>query len=159
MNDSEKPAVGEVSLTDAQRKTLDALLNLIIAPSDDGRMPGAAEYDIWGYIRAAASTLAPAIRDELEQIDAQARAQHGKPFTALDEGGRQTLVEQMRAAEPGFMSKLANQTVACYYQQDRVLAAIGMEARPPFPIGYQVEAGDLSLLDPVRGRGRVYREV
>jgi hypothetical protein len=40
-----------------------------------------------------------------------------------------------------------------------VLEAIGMEARAPFPKGFEVEPGDLSLLDPVRRRGRVYREV
>jgi hypothetical protein len=159
MKDSEKSAAGDILLSEAQRKTLAAVLNLIIAPSDDGRMPGAAEYDIWGYIHDAARTLASGIRDELERLDTQARAQQGKPFATLDEAARQTLLEQMRAAEPRFMRDLARQTVACYYQQDRVLVAIGMQPRPPFPLGYEVAAGDLSLLDPVRARGRVYREV
>ena len=95
----------------------------------------------------------------MERLDAQARAQQGESFATLDEAARQTLLEKMRAAEPDFMDRLAQQTVACYYQQDRVMVAIGMEARPPFPLGYQVEAGDLSLLDPVRARGRVYREI
>ena len=49
-------------------------------------------------------------------------------------------------------------TVTCYYQDDRVLAAIGLEARPPFPKGYDVPAGDLSLLEPVRRRGSIVRE-
>ena len=159
MRDSEKSAAGDTLLSEAQQKTLAAVLNLIIAPSDDGRMPGAAEYDIWGYIHDAASTLAPVVRDELERLDTQARLQQGKPFATLDGAARQTLVEQMRAAEPGFMRDLARQTVACYYQQDRVLAAIGMPPRPPFPLGYEVAEGDLSLLDPVRARGRVYRQV
>ena len=56
------------------------------------------------------------------------------------------------------MRTLAQQTVTCYYQNDRVLEAIGVGARPPFPEGYQVPSGDLSLLEPVRGRGRIYRE-
>ena len=159
MSGSEKVVVVDTVLSAQQRRTLAALLDLIIPPSGDGRMPGAAEYDIWGYIHDAAATLAPVIRDELARLDAQARAQQGESFAALDESARQILVGQMRAADPDFLARLAEQTIACYYQQDRVMIAIGMEARPPFPVGYQVEAGDLSLLDPVRARGRVYRQV
>jgi hypothetical protein len=33
-----------------------------------------------------------------------------------------------------------------------------MEARPPYPKGYQVVQGDLSLLEPVRARGKIYRD-
>ena len=46
----------------------------------------------------------------------------------------------------------------CYYRDDRVMASINMEARPPFPKGYLVEQGDWSLLDPVRARGRIFRD-
>ena len=48
--------------------------------------------------------------------------------------------------------------VQCYYRDDRVMKAIGMERRPPFPLGFQVETGDLSLLEPVRARGKKYRD-
>ncbi len=34
-----------------------------------------------------------------------------------------------------------------------------MEARPPFPDGYEVESDDLTLLDAVRGRPKLYRVV
>ena len=46
----------------------------------------------------------------------------------------------------------------CYYRDDRVLTAIGVEPRPPFPKGYEVPQGDWSLLDPVRARGPIYRD-
>ena len=48
-------------------------------------------------------------------------------------------------------------TARCYYRDDRVMASIGIEVRPPFPEGYAVEEGDLSLLDPVRARGPIWR--
>jgi hypothetical protein len=38
-----------------------------------------------------------------------------------------------------------------------VLEAIGVEPRPPAPQGYQVVAGDLELLAPVRRRGPIWR--
>ena len=40
-----------------------------------------------------------------------------------------------------------------------MLEAIGVEPRPPFPKGYQVEQGDFSLLDPVRARGPIWRDI
>ena len=46
----------------------------------------------------------------------------------------------------------------CYYQDDRVMQSLGMEPRPPFPEGFEVEQGDWSLLDPVRGRPKLYRD-
>jgi hypothetical protein len=46
----------------------------------------------------------------------------------------------------------------CYYRDDRVMRAIGMEVRAPYPLGFKVEQGDLSLLEPVRLRGKKYRD-
>ena len=64
----------------------------------------------------------------------------------------------MRADDATFLRNLAMHTVTCYYQDDRVLAAIGLEARPPFPKGYEVVAGDTDLLEPVRRRGSIVRD-
>jgi hypothetical protein len=77
----------------------------------------------------------------------------------VDEVRRVSLLDQMRTRDPGTLQQLALDIVTCYYQQDRVLEGLGMEARPPFPTGYQVEQGDLSLLKPVIARGKIYRDV
>jgi hypothetical protein len=156
---SDREESGTPPLDGARRETLAVVLNLIIPPSDDGRLPGAAEYDVLGHIRDRASSLLPVLREELDRLDALARARHGRPFATLGGAEAEAAVQALRAAEPRFLAGLAAQTASCYYQQDRVLEAIGMEARAPFPKGFEVEPGDLSLLDPVRRRGRVYREV
>jgi hypothetical protein len=44
-----------------------------------------------------------------------------------------------------------------YYQDSRVLQSLGLDARPPFPAGHEVEAGDWTLLEPVQRRGPFYR--
>ena len=54
---------------------------------------------------------------------------------------------------------LMSNIVQCYYQDDRVLEALDIEPRPPFPEGHDVEQGDWSLLDPVRARDKFYRPV
>jgi len=147
------------ALTAVQRAILDAVLNLIVPPSADGRMPGAAEVGVPAYLLAEAADALPALREELDELERRARARCARGFAALEQGERRSLVEELRARQPAFLSRLAMETLACYYQHDRVLAGLGMEARPPYPKGYQVVQGDLSLLEPVRARGKIYRDV
>ena len=38
------------------------------------------------------------------------------------------------------------------------MRSLDMEPRSPFPDGFEVEQGDWSLLEPVKRRGKVYRD-
>ena len=145
-------------LSEAQRLVLGLVLNLIVPASKDGRRPSAAEVDVLGYIREVESHTLGALRTDLDRLDAEARSTHGEAFASLDPATRQRLVDALREREPHFLRTLAMQTVTCYYQDDRVVEAIGVGARPPFPEGYEVPSGDLSLLEPVRQRGKIYRD-
>jgi hypothetical protein len=40
-----------------------------------------------------------------------------------------------------------------------VMKSIGMAVRAPYPEGFSIEPNDLTLLDPVKARGRRYRLV
>lgn len=53
---------------------------------------------------------------------------------------------------------LGRVVLAAYYRDDRVLRALGHEARAPFPKGYVVEQGDWSLVDAVRARAPFWRD-
>jgi hypothetical protein len=68
--------------------------------------------------------------------------------------GAEALQHTPDAALRAFMTVV----VQCYYRDDRVLVSIGSEPRPPYPEGYDLEPGDWTLLEPVRSRGRLYRE-
>ena len=57
------------------------------------------------------------------------------------------------------VSTLLSLMAHCYYRDDRVLQAIGQEPRAPHPKGYVVEQGDWGLLEPVKQRGKIYRDV
>jgi hypothetical protein len=146
------------ALTAAQRSILDAVLNLIVPASADGRMPGAAEVGVPAYLCAEAADALPVLREELDELERRARTRFARGFAALKQDERQSLVGELRAQAPAFMNRLAMETLACYYQHDRVLEGLGVEARAPYPKGYQVAQGDLSLLDPVRARGKIYRD-
>ena len=146
------------ALTAAQRETLRAVLDMIIPASGDGRFPSAADIDVLDHIREFANHLLPALREDLDRLDRLAVERSGTTFAQLAESDRARVVDRAKFAEPGFLRDLALQTATRYYQDDRVLQALGMEARPPFPKGYEVVSGDLSLLDPVRKRGKLYRD-
>ena len=148
----------ESALTAVQRATLDAVLNLIVPPSADARMPGAAEVGVPAYLCAEAADALPRLRGELDELERRARAHFAREFAALKQDERQSLLGELRAQTPAFMDRLAMETLACYYQHERVLGGLGLEARPPYPKGYEVVQGDLSLLDPVRARGKIYRD-
>jgi len=45
-----------------------------------------------------------------------------------------------------------------YYQHPRVIEGLDLPPRPPHPKGYEMAPNDLSLLEPVRKRGKAYRE-
>ena len=146
------------SLNSGQRATLDIVLNMIVPPSADGRMPGAAEVGVPAYLVAEAPDALTVLRRELEELERRSQERHARGFAEIEKHERQSLIEEMRAQEPSFMSRLSMETLACYYQHDRVLEGLGLEARPPYPKGYQVVQGDLSLLEPVRARGKIYRD-
>jgi hypothetical protein len=145
-------------LTPEQRGMLDLVLNMIVPPSADGRMPGAAEVGVPAYLFAEAPDALPALRLELEELELRTRDRFARGFAELEQAERQTMIDAMRAQAPSFMSRLAMETLACYYQHDHVVEGLGREARPPYPKGYQVVQGDLSLLEPVRARGKIYRD-
>ena len=60
--------------------------------------------------------------------------------------------------EQGFVLPLTFHAFIGYYQHPRVVEALGLEARPPHPQGYQVAPNDLTLLDGVRRGPKRYRE-
>ena len=146
------------ALGEAERRIFDTLLGMIVPASADGRKPSAAEVDVLGYIVEREGGMLPTLRQELRAVDARAQAETGRAFLDLTAAEQQTVVAAARAEAPEFLRGLALCAVTSYYQDDRVLAALGMEARAPFPTGYEVPSGDLSLLAPVRGRGTIYRE-
>jgi len=157
---SSNEIIGSDAVLDSdQQRTFGAILDMIIPASGDGRFPSAAETDVLGYVAKTEPKLLETVRIELDRLNTMSENLHGLVFGDAHETVRQELLDEIRGKEPQFLRGLALQTVTCYYQDDRVMDAIGMEARPPFPKGYEVVAGDLSLLDPVRARGQVYRDV
>ena len=145
-------------LSKTQRLMLASLLDVIIPSSEDGRMPSAAELDVVAYIREWAPEFLPLLVELFDALDGLCVERGAEDFTALDYAERQPLVEELSRLQPEQFDGLHRHTLSCYYQDDRVLAGLGLEPGPPFPRGNTIEPGDMSLLDPVRERAKFYRE-
>ena len=137
-------------LTASQQQTLSALLDTLLPASDDGNMPSAQILDFRAYLHEKAADFVPRLVDIVGHFDAS--------FVGLALPERCLVLEAFSKAEPELFEGLLFNTYACYYQDDRVLEGIGSAAGPPFPRGNTVEAGDLSLLDPVVQGSRAYRK-
>ena len=148
----------DAGLTPVRRETLRILVGMLVPASPDGRMPGAADLpQVLRHIESLASER-HAWRDGLDMLQQEAMARYGAAFAALDHASRSTLLGEFAARHPAVLQGLGLETVTSYYQQDGVIEGLGMEARPPYPMGYQVLSGDLTLLGPVISRGKIYRD-
>lgn len=153
-----KLSTSDSLLTEDQSRSLLRLLNIIIPPDPNKGMPGAGELDFVGYVAEFEPGRIEAIQLELDLLNQDARDQYQRIFADLERHERDFLVDRLRSENAQFAQNVVAQTMACYYQDDKVVVALGMDASPPFPKGNEVESGDLSLLDPVRGRKQIYRD-
>jgi hypothetical protein len=140
---------------------LSLVLDELIPPRPDGRLPGAGTIGVGVVVEhAAAGTpeLEQVLTHGLAALDDVARRSGAEGFAALSPTARIVALRDIEQAEPMFLSTLL--TLACvgYYSAEPVVAALKGSARPPHPLGYELESDDLSLLDPVRARAKLYRE-
>jgi len=140
------------------RAVLTAVLDCLVPPSDDGRLPGAGALGLADYVLERTGPAVDALRAGLEALDARARAHGAGGFAALSAPVREALLAEHAEADPGLLPGLVFHTYSGYYQQPAVLEALGMEGRPPHPKGYTLDAGDPTLLEPVRARPKLWRE-
>ncbi len=150
-----------MSLSDEEQSGLAALLDEVIPPSADGRMPGAGALGLADRVAGELAKQGPVlelVQAGLATLDRVARGECGVGLGALAPDDRQRIVEQVAAAGTDLAPMLAFPTYIAYYEHPEVLSALGLEPRPPHPKGYELEPFDESLLEGVRQRARLYRE-
>lgn len=129
--------------TPEERTILQTLAGMIIPPSSAYQVPGADDELIFADILNTARASENEVRKALafaQSID--------KPLqraTAELQGNPQ-------------LTPIVAIVMQCYYRDDRVMESLNMEARPPFPKGYEVPQGDWSILEPVQQRGKIWRD-
>jgi hypothetical protein len=139
---------------DSRLHMLQDVAGTMIPASADGHISGADDPAILADIVRSIGRDMPLIRTALAEIDKCA----GGAFAALDRERREALINEWSAAGGAAARALGRVVLAAYYRDDRVLRALGHEARAPFPQGHVVEQGDWGLLDPVKRRAPFWRD-
>ena len=140
-----------------EERALAGVLDEIIPPSNDGSLPGAGELGLAPELLEREPALKLLVPPGLRALDELVEG-GAAGLCNLSKQAKLDVLNQLATQEPGFIPALTFHTYIAYYQHERVVEALGLEARPPFPQGYDMEVGDLSLLDPVRQRGAMYRK-
>jgi len=120
---------------------------LMIPQSEAFGVPGADDPLIFADLLASLGRDLPAIREALSLI---------KQAQQSDAAALAAMLTSMR---PDLCASLVSVVTRCYYRDNRVMKSIGMAVRAPYPEGFSIEPNDLTLLDPVKARGRRYRLV
>jgi hypothetical protein len=141
-------------LTPVQSHDLRAIAAVIIPASAEFDVPGADDPSIQADMVATLGRDTELVREALDEL---ARLAGRRPLASLDPARRETVALELRAKGGTAVATLTRVVLQCYYRDDRVVRALGLEPRPPYPKGHVLEDGDWSLLDPVRARPPMWR--
>src|SRR6266576_1439328 len=134
------------TLTPAERYDLRIIAAMVIPASAEYAVPGADDAAIQADIVKTMGRDTTAVREALDHLARLA----GKPLADLDSAQRDAVAKEFRATGGVAAATLIRTVLQCYYRDDRVLRSLGLELRAPFPMGYTLEQGDWSLLEPVK---------
>ncbi len=144
--------------SDAQAELVASILDRIVPPT--GKMPGAGEIAIEYLDRFAGASpqRKRTFSNGLTGIELRAQQSFSNAFASLTGEQQDEVLRQVEAADKAFFDLLVRQTYNGYYTNPRIIEALGLEARGPQPRGYRVEMGNISLMENVQRRGRIYRD-
>jgi hypothetical protein len=140
----------DAGLSPAHSKALHRLAGIMIPADADYAVPPANDPAIFADILRSLGgdrTLVLAAIDAL-----------GPDFPDLADAQAEAAAMAFLASGHASITALSRTVLQCYYRDDRVLIALGMEARAPFPKGHVVPQGDWSLLDAVKQRTPFWRD-
>jgi hypothetical protein len=144
----------KTGLSAAEIRDLGDIAGAMIPESPAFGVPGADDPAILADIVRSVGRDLPLVREALAAIAAKSAG----AFAGLDGDRREALINDYYAGGGAAAASLGRLIVGAYYRDDRVLLALGLEARAPFPKGYALEQGDWSLLDAVRKRAPFWRD-
>lgn len=147
--------------TPDEERMLTTLLDTIVPRSVDRRLPSAGTPELVRHVsRMVDGTpmLRPVVAYGLSTLAELSRKRNPAGWDGLSPVERTAVVEEFAAADQFFLPAFLFLVYSGYYTDPGVVRTLGLEPRPPHPAGYEMEPDDLALLEPVRRRGRIYRD-
>ena len=143
--------------TDTQRNLLDTILDELIPPSDDGKIPGAGALGVAEFLPSAHAYAPDPAGAAKTVMDAA-----GPDFAALPRAEKITRLKEIETAQPDAFATLVRLTYMGYYSRPSTRPFFGVGPHPIHPNGYPVTRESAALMEeltaPVRARGKAYRD-
>ena len=130
---------------------LGEMVDLLIPANKN--LPAPSKIDVVEYIDDALSNTPKMKRIFVEGLTDI----NNKNFVSLPKIEQIALLTKYESTNGTFFSLLLRHTYNAYYTNPIVVAGIGMTGRPPQPLGYTLEKGNLTLLDKVIKKGQIWR--
>ena len=145
----------QLAISPREAQELRSYAAAMIPASVEFAVPGADDEQIFAAILHSANARASSVVAALARLAELG----GGSFAGLDGDSQQRVAGFFRRESPALAWQLSLLVASHYYRDDRVMRALGMETRAPFPQGFEVEQGDWTLLEPVRSGPKRYRDV
>ena len=141
------------------QQTLSTLLGALLPANQELGTPAANDpnimEDILRTLRPASNEM---VVEGLGDLRQSSQERFGTSFEECGDEQKVTLFNEMTSRNANFYRTLSSVLLQCYYRNDDVMRSLDMDPRPPFPEGHEIPKGDFSLLDPVRQRGKIWRD-
>ena len=142
-------------LTEAELREFRRLAGFMVPSSTAHGVPGADDASIFADIVQSLGRDQNDVRKALAML----RELAGGDFAAIAESDAESSAMALLGRQGPEITAVGRAVLQCYYRDDRVITSLGLEPGPPFPKGRTVEQGDWSLLDAVRNRPPMWRDV
>lgn len=93
----------------------------------------------------------------LRQIGIESERRHGRVFEDLDGAAQDAVLRLVEGERPVFFESLVRHVYQGYYSHPAVIRLLGLEARPPQPLGHALPAFDVAITRSMSRRGALYR--
>jgi hypothetical protein len=145
----------EAELTRTELRDLRRLAGFMVPADAEYGVPGADDEAIFADIVRSLGRDRKAVQTALGML----RDIAGGDFAGLDSVEAEAAATTLLGREDPVLTALGRAVLQCYYRNDRVLRALGIEPQSPFPKGRVLEPGDWSLLEAVQSRPRMWRDI
>ena len=145
---------------ESQEDLLREVINRLVPAEEE--FPAAGDLGLVSYIDtvvAESGALKSLFLAGLTHIEITASGTLGKDFGSLSPGEKDQVLTLVEQRQPDFFNALVQHTYDGYYTNSTILPLIGHEGRPPQPLGYPMKPFDTKLLDNVRKRSPLYKQV
>ena len=131
-----------------------------LIPAHDG-FPAAGELGVVQHIDSVGASdpgLGRLFNDGLAAIEAASHRAHSAAFADLADDQKVQVLRTVEAGSPQFFAMLLRHTYAGYYSNPKIIELLGLEARPPQPLGFDLEPFDPGIVENARKRGKIWRD-